>query len=95
MKWWVLFIALVVAATGRAQDVEIVPCQHIGVMEKPPTCCLKRTDLELILYQGDQEVKRFQISAGPNLVERDHINDDSLLIALQTLRAMRAVGACK
>ena len=72
-----------------------------------PTCCLKRTDTDFVLYQGDEEVKRFPDQQGDQEVKHTlHAqagnaagspsgSDTALLSALQTLSAMRQAGACK
>lgn len=82
-----------------AKEIDIVPaggpCPVNQLEAAQPTCCLKRTDTDFVLYQGDQELKRFPHRLGSNLVDRVYSPDASLLTALQTLDAMRQSGACR
>jgi hypothetical protein len=86
---------LMLAPFAAALETEIVPCRPTVFASELPTCCLKRTDTDLVLYKGSEELQRFRLINGPHIVTIDPMHDETLKHALQTLMLLRQSGACR
>lgn len=93
MTWRAFILAALVASAALAdRDVELIPPP--GDHAPVPTCRLVRTDTDIVLLYDQKEIKRFRHSQGANFVDSLPGQDKALLVALQTLEAMKKAGAC-
>ncbi len=84
-------IGLLLSLAAVAEDVQIVPAPG----RELEACRLVRTETQLILFIGEKEIKRFTHSYGRNMTDALTFHDNALLVATQTLGALRAQGACR
>lgn len=87
----VVLIAVLLGLAAGAEEVQLVPAPGRAL----EACRLVRTETHFVLYIGEKEIKRYTHSFGRNMTDTLTYHDQALLVATQTLGALRAQGACR
>jgi hypothetical protein len=90
-----ILLAMAISVPAFTLDLEIVPCKTTQFANETPTCCLKKTETEFVIYQGEQVLKTLPFTDGVNIVTVNPRYDGVLKLALDTLISLRQAGACR